>query len=431
MQRAIFLPLHRILIGSTLLLPLWIAAEPAFAQTAAQPAAGTARQIGTVKSVSGTALTIATDAGAAVDMTLSDNARIQQLAPGSTDLKTAQPATAADINAGDRILVMTKAADGGALSVTRVVLMKSAAIAQNNATRQADWQRRGSGGIVTAVDPTAGTVKVKSGAKEVAIQTSGKTIFRRYAPGTVKFEEATPSTVAALQPGDQLRVRGDKSADGTTISADEIVSGSFLNLAGTVTSVDAAAKTIVLKDLATKKDVTVAVGDESDLRMLPPEMAARFAARSGNTGNSAGHVSSGVAAGDKPANAAGERPTARPAGANPADGQQSASSGRDSAGAPEGGRSGQSTASGGDLSRVIERLPKTSLGELKPGEALMIVASGQAGSARVTAVTLLTGVEPLLAAAPRGGAGFNASNWNLGGGAGEAGGEAGGASPQR
>ncbi len=429
MKRAIFLPFHSIVLGSALLLPIWITAKSVPAQLAA-PSAGTARQMGTVKSVSGAALTITTDTGSAVEMTLGDNARIQQLAPGSTDLKTAQPATAADITTGDRILVITKAAESGALTATRVVLMKSAAIAQNNATRQADWQRRGSGGIVTAVDSASGMVKVKSGAKEVAIQTSGKTAFRRYAPGSIKFEEATPSNVAALQPGDQLRVRGEKSADGSSISADEIVSGSFLNLAGTVTSVDAAAKTFVLKDLATRKDVTVAVGDESDLRSLPPEVAARFVARPQGTAAGAGGPNSGTLAGKAQAGVNDARPATRPAAASGnLGGEAGAAAGSDSGTAMESGRRGQGT--GGDLSRVIERLPKTTLGDLKTGEALMIVASGQAGSPKVVAVTLLTGVEPLLAASPRGGAGFNASNWNLGGGAGEgAGGESGGGPQQ-
>src|SRR5580698_367520 len=68
------------------------------AQTpAAAPAAAAARQLGTVTAVAGSNLTLKTDAGQAVGVSVADGARILQLAPGSTDLKTAQPITLPDI----------------------------------------------------------------------------------------------------------------------------------------------------------------------------------------------------------------------------------------------------------------------------------------------------------------------------------------------
>ena len=492
------------LMALTVLLPLSGAALQAHAQTPATtaatptptpatgPAPASSRQIGTVKAISGTILTMTTDGGASVELTLSDTVRVQQLAPSSTDLKTAQPAAVADITTGDRVLAVTRTGDNGGLVATRVMLMKSGAIAQSNAARQADWQRRGAGGIVNAVDPVAKTLAVTSGAKKITVQTGEKTIFRRYAPGSVKFEEATPSTLSALQAGDQLRVRGDKSPDGSSLSADEIVSGSFLNLAGTITSVDPAARTLVLKDLGSKKNITVAVSDESDLRALPPEVAARFAARarggaagsgsagsgatgSGATGESGASGAAGANASGKAASAAGgsggtaevparrdsrsssdasssaassTEPTQPPMQAGTGGQRDGSRAGRSGTGAgggsgtSGGGSAGSGTAAadhgntaagsnagGGDLSRVIERLPKASLADLKPGEALMIVASGHSGASSVTAVTLLTGVEPLLTASPRGAAGFSASNWNLGGGAGEGGGGEGAGGP--
>jgi predicted ABC-type transport system involved in lysophospholipase L1 biosynthesis ATPase subunit len=59
------------------------------------------------------------------------------------------------------------------------------------------------------------------------------------------------------------------------------------------------------------------------------------------------------------------------------------------------------------------------MGGLKVGEAVMIVATSTAGSA--TAVTLLAGVEPILAASPAGGT-MTLSPWSMGGGADAAGG---------
>ncbi len=384
-----------------LLLPLSFAAtRQAQAQVAAPPAAGaSSRLIGTVRTVSGTSLTVAKDDGTSLTLTLTDAVRVQELPAGSTDIKTAQDATVADIAVGDRVLIAARAADGGALNATRVVLMKSAAIAQTNATRQQDWQHRGSGGIVSAVDPAAKTVTVAAGTRKTTVQVSDRTVIRRYAPGSVKFEEAKLGTLADIAAGDQLRVRGSKDVDTGSIAADEIVSGSFLNLAGVVATVNAAAGTLTLNDLATKAKVTVAVSSDSDLRTLPPEIAARFATRArGGTAGGGATGGSGTPA-----------PSTTPAGNQAADGGRPA-------GAPDG--AARARAGGGDLSQLVPRLPKSSLADIKAGEAVMIVASGSSAGLRgpVVAITLLSGVEPLLAASPSGTSSFNLSPWNLGGG---------------
>ena len=211
------------------------------AQTAATAPAASARQIGTVKSIAGSAITLSTDAGQSVAVTLTDAVRIVQLAPGSTDLKAATPIKLSDVAVGDRVLVTGKAGDAdGQFTASRVILMKSTDIAEKRAREQADWQKRGSGGIVNAVDPASTTLTVTEGAKKVQIKTTSTTIFRRYSGDSVKFEDAVPGSFAQVQPGDQLRVRGAKSEYGMTIDAEEIVSGSFKNLAGTIATVNAA-----------------------------------------------------------------------------------------------------------------------------------------------------------------------------------------------
>jgi len=364
---------------------------------AATPAA--ARQLGTVKAVSGTSLTLKTDAGQDVVVSVADGARILQLAPGSTDLKTAQTITLGDIAVGDRVLVSGKAGDdASAFSASRVILMKSGDIAQKHEMEQADWQKRGTGGIVSAVDTGSGTVTISIGAKKVSVTTSPATKFRRYAGDSVKFEDAMPGTLAQIQVGDQLRVRGAKSEDGSSIQAEEVVSGSFKNLAGLIATIDAAKGTLTLKDLATKKTVTVNITANSSVRTLPPQAAAMFAARA--KGGAAG-AGGGGAAGASQANAPAE---GRPGGAGPG-----------------GGRS-----AGGDLSQLVSRLPNKTIADLKVGDAVMIVASQpDPNSATVTAVTLLSGVEPILAAAP-GAPSMTLSPWSIGGeGAPEGGGGAG------
>jgi hypothetical protein len=329
-----------------------------------------------------------TDAGQEVVVSVPDGARILQLAPGSTDLKTAQTIALKDIAVGDRVLVTGKAGDAaGSFFAARVILMKSGDIAQKHEAEQADWQKRGTGGIVSAVDPGTGTLTVTVGAKKVAVTTSAKTQFRRYAGDSVKFEDAKPGTLAQIQPGDQVRVLGTKSDDGSLIPAEVVVSGSFKNLAGLITTLDAAKGTLTLKDLATKKTVTVTITPNSNVRTLPPQAAAMFAARAKGAGAGAGASGGGS---PQPAGQAEASGGGRPGGA---------------------GRS-----AGGDLSQLVSRLPNKTIADLKVGDAVMIVASQpDPGSATVTAVTLLSGVEPILAATPSGGPAMTLSPWNIGG----------------
>src|SRR5260370_12658217 len=256
-----------------LLAAAFVVGSGAMAVAAAQaPAAAPApaRQIGTVKAIAGTTLTLATDAGQPVTVTLADAVRIVQLPPGSTDLKAATSIALTDIAVGDRVLVTGKGGGAaGTLTASRVILMKSTDIAQKHAQEQADWQKRGSGGIVNAVDPATGTLTVTEGAKKVQVKTTATTIFRRYSGDSIKFEDAVAGTLVQVQPGDQLRVRGAKSDDGLSIQAEEIVSRSFKNLAGTIATISAADGTITLKDLATTKLMTIRVTGNSDLRRLP------------------------------------------------------------------------------------------------------------------------------------------------------------------
>src|SRR5262249_48711244 len=125
--------------------------------------------------------------------------------------------------------------------------------------------------------------------KNVTVTTTKATVVRRYAPGSVNFDEATPAPLDQIKVGDQLRARGQRSADGSSLQADEIVSGSFRNIAGTVTSIDANAKSITVNDLTTKKPVVVKMNAASQLKKLAQPVAQRIAARlKGNSGEAAG-----------------------------------------------------------------------------------------------------------------------------------------------
>ncbi len=383
-----------------LLLPIGLAAtvlcvaEPAQAQ-----AAPANRQLGTVKTVSPNKLTLTTDAGVVSTVNVVDDAKVLQLSPGSTDLKTAKVIALGDIEVGDRVLVTGHADAPDAFTASRVILMKSTDIAQKNEAEQADWQKRGTGGLVSAVDPSTGTVTISVRGNKIVVKTTPATVYKRYAGDSVKFQDAVPGTFAQIQAGDQLRVRGAKSGDGSSggpeeIAAEEIVSGSFRNLAGTIVSIDLAADKVTLKDLTTKKTYSIQLTANSSLRVLPAEAAARFAARAkGATG--AGSAGSGTAA------SGAAKPSAEDSGGRPGGGY--------------GPGSGAGSA-GMDLSQMLSRLPEGSLKALHTGDALMVVASQpQAGSISLTAITLLSGVEPILAATPSGTPSMTLSPWNVSG----------------
>lgn len=365
------------------------------AQAAAAPATAAPRQAGTVKSVSADSLVLTNAAGQEFTATIPAGATVLVVPPGAKDLSSAKPGTIADVAVGDKVLVTGLATDtGSSLTARRVVLMKSAAIASMHAAEDAEWAQ-GGGGIVKSVDASTGTLTVSSGMKPLIVKTTPATDVRRYANGSVKASDAVKSTVASIAPGDQLRVRGAKSPDGGTITADAILVGSFKNYSGLVSGIDPAAGTITLKDLTTKKPVTVAITPNSDVRNLPERMATFVAMRL--------------------------------KGQAPGGGAGAGQGGGQGAGAQGGSDEQRAGRARMDLAQMLSRLPTSSLADLKTGDAVLIVAMPSAtGSGPATAVTLLSGVQPLLEASPNGQA-MTLSPWSLGGG--DAG-AAGGAMPQ-
>ena len=269
--------------------------------------------LGTVQTLSGNTITVKNDAGATMQVTVEDNARLLRIEPGQKTLAGASPFSLTDLQTGDRVMARGSAnADGKSLDATMLVAIKGADIAQKQEREREDWQKRGTGGLVKSVDPTAGTVTISSGAggtRTTVIHASPTTIVRRYAPGSVKFDQAVKSTLDQIKPGDQLRARGSRSADGTTLEAEEIVSGSFLNLAGPIQAVNADASTITLTDTATKKPVVISVTPDSEVKKLDPAVAQRLAARMSGGGAKRPDGSPAPAAGGPPTR--GVRPSRR------------------------------------------------------------------------------------------------------------------------
>lgn len=381
----------------------------ATAQSATSQAAAV-RQVGTIKTISGSTITLTTDAGAEIRVAVQENARLVRTEPGAKDLKDAVAMKLADLQVGDRILVRgTQADDGKTLLASGVIAMKHEDIQAKRQKEREDWQKRGTGGLVSAVDAAQGTVTISisslAGKKELAVRAAKDTVVRRYAEDSIKFDDAKPGKLADIKPGDQLRARGNRSADGNEIAAEEIVTGTFRNIAGTVSSIDAAAGTITVNDLATKKTVMVKITTESQVRKLPQMLAMgiamRLKAESGET------PQGGAAAGGAPATGA-----APGAGSSGAAGAGSGPAGAQKAGGAAGGR--------GDFQQMLSRLPAATIADLQKGDAVMIVTTEGLASGGVTAITLLAGVEPILTASPASQA-MMLSPWSIGAGAPEGG----------
>ena len=346
------------------------------------------RYLGSITAINGDTLTVKTDAGDVHQVQVPATAILKRVAPGQTDLTKAEPLEYSSLAVGDRVLVtLDPNVTSGTPQAARIVAIKQADVAKMQEAENAAWNQ-GVHGLVKSVDTTTGVIVVTTRigpiTKDVTVNTTSATMLKRYAPGSVVFDQAQPGPITAIHPGDQLWARGTKNADGTAITADGIVSGTFRSIPGTVISIDAAASTLTVKDLSAKKSappVTVRISADAQLRRLDDNVATRLAAGlKGNPGGAGGRGAYGGGGGQRSFNQGG------------------------------GGGAGRM-----DLETVLDRAPVIQLGALKKGDAVMIVATEDASG--LNAVKLLAGVEPLLEAPE---AADLLSSWSLSSGEGEA-----------
>ena len=333
------------------------------------------RPVGTVKRMNGNTLTLTTDSGNEINVLLQDSTKLVKTAPGQKDLKGAIPIQVQDVQVGDRVLVRgTVSDDGNQVLAALAIVMKKSDIADKQEQDREDWRKRGVGGLVKTIDPGAGIITISTtvagASTTLEVHSSKDTVMRRYSPDSVKFDDAKPAAVDQIRAGDQLRARGDRTADGNNLLAQEIVSGTFRNIAGTVSSIDAGKNIVNVLDLLTKKPVAVQISTDSQLRKLPAFVAQRMAERL-----------KGGSLGGTPATAAGP----------------STSGGS----VPPAANGGNSRPGGGaDFQQLLNRLPEVKLTDLQKGDAVILVATQGSANSAPSAITLLSGVEPLLTASP-------------------------------
>lgn len=334
------------------------------------PTAARAQLSGTLTSVNADEkqLSLKSDKGEDVSVTTTDRTLLLRIPPGETDPKKGSKIALSTLNAGDRaVIIGPPPADPKSWAATTVLVMSKSDVAGLQQKDQEDWKKRGTTGTVTAIDPAARTVTIQSGSRTFTVQPSEKTSFQRYSLDSARFSDAKPSSFPEIKSGDQLRVLGNKGGD-AVIQAEKIVSGSFRQIAATVTGINLQNSELTVKDLATKKPLIIKVDANSEMRKLPEQQARMLARR--------------YAPGAQPRESPGGGPRGYP---------------------------------GGDIGQMLDNLPAMPASELKPGDAIMVSTTQGSDPGRVIAITLLAGVEPLLTASPTATRDIM-SGWNLGGG---------------
>jgi len=396
-------------VGSQEFLPLIFASPVRDLQAQDAGQSAVTKRLGTIKAINRNTIILKQETGPDVTANVQPNARVLRIAPGEKDVKNATPIQVEELQVGDTVRVRGYAsADTQSIAALEVIVItRSTVDAVRDQIRQ-DWQKRGLGGLVSVVDAATGTVTISitglGGTKTIAVHSSKSTVFRRYAPDSVKFEDARPGTLQEIQSGDQLRARGTRSADGAEFTAEEIVTGSFRNIAGTVNSVDASAGIVSVQDLLSKKTVQVKITADSQLHKIPVEIAQRMAMRlkASMPPGTPGAISSSSST--PPAQGQG---TQTPAPSNAA--------GSSGGGMAAGGGGGGARASGSfDLQQMMNRMPAVTLADLHKGDAVMMVTTQGSPANPGTAITLLSGVEAILEAAPKGSQAMMLAPWSLG-----------------
>ena len=344
-----------------------------FAQTP-DPSIAAKHAIGEIQSIDTTEkqLTIKTDAGSMVTVSLSDKTTYKKLAPGEQTLTNATDVTFADLAQGDRVMARgTVSEDRKSVPAVQIIVMTKGDLAKKQEAERLEWRRRGILGVITALKPDTKEITISNrtvaGTQAVVIPVSDNTEMRRYAPDSIRFGDAKPSNFGELKVGDQLRALGERTEDPLRFKPEKVVTGSFRTVGGVVTAIDQATGEIKINELEKKKPLTIVVKNDSVLR--------RFSAPGGG-----GPGGPGGAGGGQP----GQVTTPRPQGAG-------------GPGGPGGGGPG-----GRNINDMLERQPTISIADVKVGDTIIVSSTQGVDPTRLTAISLVSGADALLAMlAPR------------------------------
>jgi hypothetical protein len=314
--------------------------------------------VGTVKSLQPETaeIRIAPDAGEPVNVKVSSTTIAQRIAPGERDLKKAATITVSEIALGDRVLV---ALEPGTTDVRRIVVMPAAEISKRDEADRQDWLKRGVAGLVRGKKGNAIVISVRGGTGDqpLTLVATDKTSFRRYWPDSVKFADAKKSSIGEIAVGDQIRARGEKNGDGSTLKAEDIVFGAFQTRVGSIVSWSAGSGLLTVTESGTGKQLTVHVGPDAQIKAMP---------------SFGGPGEGGMGRGGPPPGAGGP-PNGMPGRGLPA-----------AEGRPP------------DIGRMVEQLPPGSQENLVAGKSVVISSTKGSKSDEMSAITLVVNADILI-----------------------------------
>lgn len=375
---------------------------PGFGQAAA-PGRQLMGEVASVDAAGGT-FVVKADKGGNETIEKASALTYKRVDPVTKDMKTAEPTTLGELQVGDRVLVLNKS----------VIVMSKKELAKKHEADAAEWTKRGTSGVVKGVKPETKEIMIEvrtgmgpmAAPKPVTVAITEKTQFKRYAPDSVKFSDAKDASMKDISKDDQMRVLGTKSEDGAKVEAEVVVFGTFKTVAGTITKIDAVTGLIDIKPLEGKA-LTVKATKDSNIKKMPPMMAMMMGG---------GGMRGPGGPGGAPRGEGGGRPAGAPGGA-PGEGQGRPAGGPGGPGGPGAGMFGGGARGGGDLNAMLERMPSLPLTDLKVGDQIIVSSTKGATAEQMTAITILTGVEALIAArpaaAPQGGRGGGMGAWSM------------------
>lgn len=334
---------------------------------------------GEVTAVSDTKISIQTKDGV-IDAILSGATLYKRIPPETPSFKNAVAATYSDISVGDKVVITgLVAADKKTMPAKAVYLMTKADITSRLAKEAEQWRTRGISGRVVSVNPQTNQITIgvsrMTGLVNVVVTAKENAKYQRFPQGSYNYKDAKKSSIEEIHAQDEFRAYGDRSEDGNSFAAEGILTGAPAQLTvGAVKSVDTAKNEVVITDDKTKKDLTVVIGPSIlFLKKYPEELAKMLAGMQG--GGAPGTPAGGTA------------PGAAPGPGGPG-------------GAGMGGRGG--------INEMVERFPNITLADLKAGEMIGVLSATKPADAdRISAIKLISGVEPFIRmaqmAAARGG----------------------------
>lgn len=288
---------------------------------------------------------VTTSAGNQVNVQLNDRTEFMRIPPGEKTKDKFVKIAATDFAVGDMVFARGRMSeDRKNLPAREFYVMNKGDIALKRDREREEWRTRGISGTVSALNAETKEItldaRTAEGTKPIVLSTSPNTKFRRYAPNSVRFSDATDSSFADLKVGDQVRGLGTKNPEGTRFESEQIVSGAFQTIGGAITEINVETKEIKINDVQSRQVITIVVANNSSMRKITSELLEALLP-------------------PKP----GTTPTA-PAKS--------------------------------DLQELFDQLPTLTLSDLKVGDSILVSSSKGSDQTRVTAISVVNGVAPLL-----------------------------------